>query len=173
MLIPVGAWISSLVLDIVFLATGSTFWFTASLWVMVIGIAGALLAAITGFWDLFSLPITDQPKKTGLTHMTLNLVITVLYIINAAVIRAPQMITATRASDISSTTAGWAFVLNLVAVILLLISGWLGGELIYRYGLAVPKETMENAPRYESAGLRGRTGMAGSLGGESPGDEPE
>ena len=38
-----------------------------------------------------------------------------------------------------------AFILNLVAVVLLLVSGWYGGELIYRYGVAVPDETCERA----------------------------
>lgn len=172
-LIPVGAWISSLVLDIILLATGNTFWFVASLWVMVIGIGGALLAAITGFYDLFTLPITDQPKKTGLTHMALNLIITVLYLINVLAIRAPEMTSPTSASALAGDTIGWAFGLNLIAVVLLLISGWLGGELIYRYGLAVPHETMDRAPNYETGTARGRTGLAGSLGGESPDRGPE
>lgn len=166
-LIPVGAWISSFVLDIIFLATGNTFWFVASLWVIVVGIAGALLAAIVGFYDLFTLPITDEPKRLGLVHMVLNLTVTVLYAVNVAVIRVPEMTSATSASIMSSTTVGWAFGLNLVAVVLLLISGWLGGELVYRYGLAVPRETMERASRYEAERLRGRTGLSGSLGGES------
>jgi uncharacterized membrane protein len=169
-LIPAGAWITSLVLDIILLATGDTFWFVASFWVMIIGIAGALLAAIAGFIDLFGLPMTDEPKGVGLTHMALNLVIVVLYIINAAAIRAPALTSATTSSALSSATLGWGFVLNVIAVILLVISGWLGGELIYRYGIAVPRETIEHAPSYEARPAYGGTAEAGSLGGESDED---
>lgn len=169
-LIPAGAWITSLVFDIIFLATGSSFWFVASLWIMVVGIGGAVLAAITGAYDLFTLPMAERPKKTGLTHMTLNLIITVLYIINVAAIRAPVMNSAIRAAAIPSNTVAWGFILNVVAVLLLLESGWLGGELIYRYGIAIPRETMENAPRFETRQAPGR-GTAGALGGES--DQPD
>jgi uncharacterized membrane protein len=172
-LIPAGAWITSLVLDIIFLATGNTFWFVASMWVMVVGIGGALLAAVVGFYDLFTLPMTAEPKRTGLWHMTLNLIITVLYAINVLVVRAPVMTSTTSASVFAGGTVAWAFVLNVVAIVLLLVSGWLGGELIYRYGMAVPRETIERAPRYEAERTSGRTGLAGSLGGESPSDRQE
>lgn len=172
-LIPVGAWISSFVLDIIFLATGYSFWFVASLWVMVIGIAGALIAAVAGFYDLFTLPITDEPKNTGLLHMTLNLIVTVFYVINVAAIRAPAMKSAISASTITGGVAAWGFVLNAISVVLLLISGWLGGQLVYHFALAVPRETLEQAQGYETGMRRGRTGFAGSLGGQSGEDEPQ
>lgn len=171
-LIPVGSWIASFVLDIVFLATGATFWFIAAMWVMVIGIVGALLAAATGFYDLFTLPIAEQPKKTGLSHMTLNLIIVVLYLINVLAFRMTALVSPIRAPLISSSTAAWGFVLNLIAVVLLLVSGWLGGEMIYRYGVAIPHETMQRAPQYETRGAMGRTDVSGSLGGESGPDQP-
>lgn len=169
-LIPVGAWIASLVLDIVFIATGNSFWFAAALWTIVIGIVGALIAAIAGMWDYFTLPLGEEPRRVGLTHMLLNLVIVALYIINVAAIRAPTMESAAVAGVVGSGIAGWALGLNVVAVALLLVSGWLGGELIYRYAVAIPRETMEQAPNYEARRASYR-GVAGTLGGEAPPEE--
>jgi uncharacterized membrane protein len=165
-LLPAGAWITSLVFDIVFQATGNSFWFVAALWTIVVGIAGALVAAVAGMWDLFTLPLSDQPKRVGLTHMTLNLIIVLFYIINVVVVRLPAMDTVTRAGVINSTVAAWSIILNIIAVGILAFSGWLGGDLIYKYAVAVPRETMENAPRYETRVAPGR-GTAGALGGES------
>jgi uncharacterized membrane protein len=164
-LLPAGAWLTSIVLDIVFMATKTSFWFTASMWVMTIGIVGALVAATDGFYDLFTLPMTNEPKSIGLEHMALNLLITVLYVINVAAVRSPLLLSATRSAMIPAGTAAWGFILNLVAVILLGISGWLGGEMVYRYGIAIPKETIQAAHQYEAVGDR-RRAEAGALGGE-------
>lgn len=172
-LIPVGAWVSSLVLDIACLATGNGFWFAASFWLIVIGVWGAIIAAIAGLWDLFTLPMTDEPKKTGLRHMVTVLIVTAIYIVNSAVIRVPAMASATQVPGLTQSTIAWAFGLNVMAVVLLAVAGWLGGELVYRYGVAVPRETLENAHRYEAVRMGSSTGMAGSLGGESIDDEEQ
>ncbi len=170
-LLPAGAWITSLVLDIIMLATGDSFWFVASAWVMLIGIAGALLAAITGAYDYFTLPMTGPPVKVGMQHMVLNLTITALYVINLLAIRVPAMSSAVGVTPLWAEVSLWGFLLNLVATVLLVVSGWLGGELVYRYGVAVPRSTMRDAPRFESVAGRGETGLAGSAGGESPPDQ--
>ena len=170
-LIPTGSWIASFVLDIVFISTDNTFWFVAAMWVMSLGIASAIIAALAGIYDLFTLPITEQPRKMGIEHMILNVIIVVLYLINVFAIRLPAMTSLTSARSVSTSMAGWGFGLNLVAVLLLFVSGWLGGELIYKFGVAVPNGTMQNAYRYELQPGRGRSDLAGSLGGESGEEE--
>ena len=129
------------------------------------------MAALTGLYDLFTLPMTREPKNTGLWHMTLNLTITALYIINVVAIRVPVLTSAVSTATVVGNTIAWAFVLNLIAVVLLVISGWLGGQLVYRFGIAVPKETIEQAPRYEARPMRRE--VAGALGGETPPEEQE
>jgi len=62
--------------------------------------------------------------------MTLNLVAVILFVVNF-VIRVG------RDSDAASVGC---FVLSLVAVGLLGMSGWLGGKLAYRYGVRVADE---------------------------------
>lgn len=167
MLLPVGAWLTSFVFDIAFISTGNTFWFGAALWTIIVGIAGALIAAIAGFIDLFTLPITREPKRIGLIHMSLNLAIVALYIVNA-VIRFSVPVGPILGPIVPVTTATWTFILNLIGVVLLVISGWYGGEMVYRYGVAIPSETIEHAHEYQASPVPGEPGISGALGGEAP-----
>jgi uncharacterized membrane protein len=72
--VPIGAWISSVVLDVVALAGDNTALAEASLWLIGIGIVGALVAAVLGLLDLSTIPRGTKAFRTGVTHMGLNLV---------------------------------------------------------------------------------------------------
>jgi len=132
---PIGLWIFSLVADLIFLyGPSGPFWRDLSFFSMVGGLAGALLAAIPGIIDYSS--IQDSiAKKIATRHMMLNLLIVALYAVN--------LWTRWQTAEV----AGWPLVLSVVAVILLAISGWLGGELVYVHGIAV--EERPSAPRME------------------------
>ncbi|MGI5365465.1 DUF2231 domain-containing protein [Streptomyces iakyrus] len=55
--VPIGAWVTSLVFDIASRTVSSPGFLTqASEWLIAVGVIGALLAALTGFLDLFALP---------------------------------------------------------------------------------------------------------------------
>ena len=79
--IPIGLWLFSLVADLIH-AGGSTnpAWTTVAFYCMGGGIVGALAAAVPGLIDLLSLP--PGPRRTAITHMTINLAVVVLYAIN-------------------------------------------------------------------------------------------
>ncbi|MDO8684192.1 MAG: DUF2231 domain-containing protein [Armatimonadota bacterium] len=165
-LLPVGLWIGSLIFDIVYFSTGNGFWFRAAFWNILFGVITALIAAIAGFIDLFTLPMSEAARRTGLTHMTLNLAIVVLYVIN--------LFTRGYGTPVTTSAAMTPFVLNIISVALLLISGWLGGEMIYRHGVAVPEAAAEEATRYARAVPgAGRPGIAGARGGEAAFPEEE
>ena len=126
--IPIGLWVFSLVCDIASRSSAQPeTWSTVALYTMVGGIVGALLAALPGLVDLLSLK--DRAiRKTALTHMAINLTVVALYAFNAW----------TRMSDPAS--AGMAFALSLLGIALLLVSGWLGGKMVYQAGVAVHTE---------------------------------
>src|SRR5438309_5758197 len=70
--IPIGAWVCSLVFDIgSHLAAEARPLALGSLWLIAIGIVGALVAAMIGFLDLFAIPTGTAAFRTGLLHMTL------------------------------------------------------------------------------------------------------
>ncbi|MEU0090693.1 DUF2231 domain-containing protein [Kribbella sp. NPDC006257] len=134
--VPIGAWVAALVFDIVSLASNeeeSTF-AEGAYWLIGIGIVGAVLAAVFGLLDLLAIPRGTRAFTTGLTHMTLNLIVVVLFVVNF-IIRAAQ--------DYEEATV-LGFVLTLIALAILGASGWLGGKLAYTYGVRVADETTQN-----------------------------
>ena len=127
MVVPVaiGGFLLSFVFDIVCLASGTTNpWSIVAFYTMIGGIVGALIAAVFGFVDLISLP-KGYTRNVGLTHMGINLTIVVLYIINAWL----------RYANPESLKV--PMVLSLIGIVLLVITGWLGGKMVYEAGVAV------------------------------------
>lgn len=126
--LPIGLWVFSLVCDLIARNSAQPqTWSTVALYTMVGGIVGALAAALAGLVDMLSL--RDRPVfRTALTHMGLNLVIVTLYVVNAW----------TRINGEASP--GMALGLSVVAIALLLVSGWLGGKMVYLHGVAVHTE---------------------------------
>lgn len=130
--LPIGLWVFSFACDLIFaFGSGAPVWKAVALYTMVGGLIGALLAAVFGLIDLLSL--SGEIRKTAITHMVINLTVVVLYAINAWM-------------RFSTPDAGagvnWPVWLSLIAILLLLISGWLGGKMVYRYGVAVDTESI-------------------------------
>src|SRR5204862_3335419 len=93
-------------------------------WTMFAGTIGALAAAVPGLIDFLSL--TEQRAiRIATVHLVLNLTIVGLFVVNLVL----------RWRGYPPTTL--PLLLSAVAVGLLLVSGWLGWELIYRHGVAV------------------------------------
>src|SRR3954451_14053703 len=68
--VPIGAWVSSLVFDIVSRTSDDSAVFArVAYWLIAIGMVGALAAAIFGFLDLFAIPTRTVAFKTALAHM--------------------------------------------------------------------------------------------------------
>jgi uncharacterized membrane protein len=121
---PIGLWVFSLVADLVYRFGGDPMWLSIAYWTMVGGTIGAIIAAVPGVIDFISL--RDRTAiRIATVHMTLNIVILLLFVANLGL----------RTRGYSPT--GVPFVLSVVAVALLLVSGWLGWELTYRQGVAI------------------------------------
>lgn len=127
--VPIGAWVSSIVLDVAALAGDNAALAEASLWLIGIGILGALAAALFGLLDLSTIPRGTPAFKTGIMHMSLNLVAVALFAVGFLI----------RYADDESVPMS-AFILSLVAAAILGASGWLGGKLAYHYGVRVADE---------------------------------
>jgi len=137
--IPIGLWIFSLVCDLVYRFGSTNPNFQVVAWYTLVGgILGALLAAVPGFIDMLSLP--RHTKRIALIHMSINLTVVGLYVVNAYIRK--------RSGGVSDA-AIW---LSFISVALLAVSGWLGGKLVYVHGVAVDPAPVEAAtgerPRY-------------------------
>ena len=107
-----------LVSDVISIWGDRLFWAHMSLWLIAFGVVGALLAAVFGFTDYFSAPMSTDAKKTATTHMVLNLIVVACYIAAFFV----------RFGDATSTLG---YILTYVGLALLVASGWYGGHLVY------------------------------------------
>lgn len=134
--IPIGAWVSVLVFDIgsrivdepLYLARGA-------LWLIGIGVIGALAAALVGALDLFAIPTGSTAFRVGLLHMSLNLTVVVAYAINFLWRRAD--------GGPHGAVAYGPLLLSVVSLLALSVSGYLGGMLAYRFGVRVADETTQ------------------------------
>jgi uncharacterized membrane protein len=128
MIVPlaIGGFILSFIFDLCGVASGNTQpWAAIAYYTMIGGIVGALAAAVFGFIDLLSIPKGTATKKVGLTHMAINLAVVVLFIFNAGMRHA------------EANPGGTPFVLSLLGIALLAVSGWLGGKMVYEAGVGV------------------------------------
>lgn len=127
MLVPlaIGLWIFSLVSDVIWqVGWGSEIWLDIALYTLAGGIVGALLAAIPGFIDLLDLP-SGKVKKIAVAHMAINLGAVVIFAVNFGL----------RLNSVPG--APGPFLLSIVGVVMIGVSGWLGGELVYKHHVGI------------------------------------
>jgi uncharacterized membrane protein len=123
--LPIGLWIFSIVSDLIFkFGLGGAVWNDVALYTLAGGIIGALIAALPGFIDLVGLT-NPKTKSIAIWHMLINLLAVVLYCVNfwLRMHRAPG--------------DNVPILLSIIGVVLIIISGWLGGEMVYVRGVAV------------------------------------
>ena len=120
--IPIGLWIFSLVSDLVHLLGGGAEWKIVALYTLAGGTVGALLAAVPGFIDMLSLQ--SPVKRIALTHMGINLTVVALFALNFWL----------RLGATAYSTTVW---LSAIGIALLVVSGWLGGKMVFEHGVGV------------------------------------
>lgn len=80
---PVVCYTGTLVGFAVYAATGHQFWLNLAIALNVVGVGGALLAALPGFADwAFGIPRGSAAKTVGLAHAGLNVTALVLFAIS-------------------------------------------------------------------------------------------
>jgi uncharacterized membrane protein len=135
--VPIGAWVCSLIFDIATKVNsdGAPALVDASYWLIGIGILGAVLAAVFGLLDLIGIPRHTRAMTIGLTHMAINLTVVAIFAIGFA----------WRHSDYYEVreVRGAQLILSAIGLALLGVSGWLGGQLAYRFGVRVADEASQ------------------------------
>jgi uncharacterized membrane protein len=122
--IPIGLWIFSLVCDLVHLSGAAENWKIVALYTLAGGTVGALVAAVPGFVDMLSL--NAPVKRIALFHMGINLTVVAFYAVNFWL----------RLQDAQNSTGVW---LSVIGIGLLVVSGWLGGKMVYEHGVGVDR----------------------------------
>jgi uncharacterized membrane protein len=124
---PIGLWVFSLISDFVFLLGGDARWNDVAFYTMAGGLIGAVLAAVPGFFDMFS--ISDKKVgKIAWTHMMLNLIAVVIFAVDFYLrLRNPA-------------GAIFPILLSVAGILFIAVSGWLGGEMVYVHGMGVQQQ---------------------------------
>ena len=132
---PLGLFSAAVLFDIIRLVHGGSGWGEAAYYDIAVGIVGGLLAAVFGFIDWLGLPARTRAKAVGMWHGLGNVTIVVLFIVSW-VLRMPN----------PASPPTLAFVLALIAVLMALVTGWLGGELVERLRVGVDDNARLDAP---------------------------
>ena len=134
--LPIGLWIFSLIADVIYLWRGNPVWRDwIAFYTLLGGIIGAAAAAVPGFIDWFSIK-DPEVKKLATWHARLNVIALLIFI-------ASFYLRTTSGANWISGSHTIPILLSVVGIILITISGWLGGEMVYVHGVAV--ETQRDA----------------------------
>jgi uncharacterized membrane protein len=121
---PIGLWAFALICDVVHAVSGSAVWQTVATFCVAGGIVGAVLAAVPGLIDYFSIDEAEM-RRIANFHLAINLGAVVIFAINLWLrFRLPVE---------SNVPLG----LSVVGVLAIGFGGWLGGEMVYVKGMAV------------------------------------
>jgi uncharacterized membrane protein len=118
---PIAFFVGTFVCDLVYWQMSNLAWAAATLWLLGAGLVMAALAAVMGLIDVFG----DQKIRRLSTvwwHAGANVFLVLIEFFNLFI----------RYRDGSAAIIPNGLLLSLIAVLLLLYSGWKGGELVFR-----------------------------------------
>ena len=121
---PIVCFVLTFVADIIYLQNRNPGWATATHWLLAIGLGFAALAAVAGLTDFFG----DKRIQgaDAVKHMLANVTAVVLELVNLIL----------RLGNADFIGSAGVYISGVV-VLILLYSGWKGGDLVYRHGIGV------------------------------------
>jgi uncharacterized membrane protein len=140
---PIAFLVGAFVTDLVYLLTADPFWLNASFWLVVGGFAMGLVAAVIGAVDFFTIGRVREHVE-GWIHAGGNALVLLLTAVNLGLRLGNPLLG-------DQLVVG--VVLSGLVTALLVVTGWYGGELVYRHLVAVVG-AREPSPREEEAERR-------------------
>ena len=127
---PIALWVFSLFADLVYLWRGNLVWKDwIAFYTLLAGIIAAAVAAVPGFIDWLSI---KDPKvvKIANWHARLNVIALIIF-------AGSFYLRTTSGANMLGGSPTVPLLLSIVGVGLITISGWLGGEMVFKHGVAV------------------------------------
>jgi uncharacterized membrane protein len=134
--LPLGLFVTAVLFDIIRVLGQSSDLTVASFWDICAGVVSGAIAGLFGALDFRSIPRATRAKRIGVAHGVLNVLLTILFAVAAAL----------RSGLPARGLTTPALVLELVALGMALVTGWLGGELVERLGVGVDAAAHLDAP---------------------------
>ncbi len=132
---PVGLMATASAFDFIHLLSDSESMVSAAYWTLSAGLVGALVAAPFGTIDWLALPADARAKRIGAMHGVGYGIVALLYV--ASWLVRPNSVT---------PPGSVALALSFLGAGLLVVTGWLGAELVSRLGVGVADRASLNAP---------------------------
>lgn len=133
---PLGLLLTAVGFDLAYgLAQNPQFSF-AAFCVLAVGVVTGLLAEIFGLWDWLYIKKRTRARRVGAWHGIGNFFVVLLFAYSLYL----------RQQVPGFIPTGSALMFSYIGAALLLVTAWLGGELVYRMGEAVDKGANPNAP---------------------------
>ena len=130
---PLGLLATSVVFDIVRLATENVYWAEISYWMILSGLVGGAVAAVFGIIDFTSIPKNTRARRIGAMHGIGNVVVMLMFLFSFLM----------RNNNIADLAP---IGLSIAGAGLALVTGWLGGELVDRLAIGVDAGAHADAP---------------------------
>ena len=121
---PIVCFVLTFITDIIYTRSHDATWASASIWLLVVGLVMAALAAVAGLTDFMG----DERIRgaDAVKHMLANVTAVVLEVVNVVL----------RWRDSAFIDSTGIYISGIV-VLILLYSGWKGGDLVFRHGIGV------------------------------------
>jgi uncharacterized membrane protein len=124
---PIALWTVAVGADLAGWATGQSKWWSLGQLGLALGAAAGLLAMIAGAFDYAALPRTHPAQDTAVRHMLWMGTAWSLFVVSLAARGLPG----------SGPAPRWAIIAALAGFVVMVLGGWMGGQLVYRYGVGV------------------------------------
>jgi uncharacterized membrane protein len=124
--IPIVCFVGTLVTDVAYWFTANMQWANFSAWLLSVGLIASAFAALAGMIDFFG-DRGIRRLKPAWIHVAGNAVALVLSVINVFV----------HSRDAYTSVVPTGLILSAVVVLILLVTGWSGAELVHRHGVGV------------------------------------
>ena len=124
---PVALWATSFVVDVLFYFLRHPTLLVIAKFMIAAGCIAAIAAAIAGIIDWLGIK-DGEVKRVANWHARLNVIALIVFAVSLFLRLGSY-------SELVGRRLIIPFLLSLVGVILISISGWLGGELVFRYGV--------------------------------------
>jgi uncharacterized membrane protein len=131
---PIAFLVGALATDLAFWRTGDHFWALASEWLLAAGVIMGALAAVAGLIEFIAIRRV-RSLAAGWVHFLGNA---------AAILIALWNLLRRLGGDPSAMVVPYGIVLSAIVVALFLVTGWLGGELVFRHRIGIMNNTNQS-----------------------------
>src|SRR5688500_3786024 len=144
--LPTSLWPAALAFDILgLMGVGGNASVQAAFYAILFGLGAALLAIPAGLADWSDIKPEKPAWRIGLYHMIINVSATALWLINLLLRWTGEVGQATQVGALP-------LALSIVGTTMLIVSGYLGGKMVYDYGIGIGRQSQKKWRRIAEEG---------------------